>query len=83
MKEIPAKWPKRLVSIICDMILVIWFCVPVAVLGSDVVSQGVGIVLFIFFVLSAAVFTRFWYPLQNGIVIIVGYGALLSTIIFR
>lgn len=68
----------------CDMVLVIWFCVPVGVLGSGVVSQGVGIVLFIFFVLSAAVFTRYWYPeLQHGIVITVGYGALLSAIIFR
>ena len=66
------------------MIPVLWFCVPVGVLGSGVVSQGVGIVLFIFFVLTAAMFARFWYPeWQHGIVITVGYGALLSSIIFR
>jgi hypothetical protein len=84
-KLIPAAWPEFWMSIACDLIPLTWLSVPAAVLGSGAVSQGVAIVLFIFFVLSAALFSRFWYAesQQQGLMITVAYAALLSAVIFR
>lgn len=65
------------------LFVTIWFCVPVVVSGLGFVSPAIAVALFIFFVLSAAVLMPHVFPEQQlGIVFTIGYGALLSSIIF-